>query len=71
MLNKRILSLLAAIVLLLAIVIPAAAITNGQPDGNNHPYVGLLIFDVAPGTPGCNPDGGPCWRCSGALLNFQ
>ena len=38
----------------------ASAITNGVPDGDNHPYVGLLIFDVAPGTPG--------WRCSGALI---
>jgi hypothetical protein len=32
--------------LLAAIVVPAAAITNGQPDGNNHPYVGLVVFDV-------------------------
>ena len=46
--------------LLAMIVVPAAAITNGQPDGNNHPYVGLLVFDVAPGVPG--------WRCSGSLI---
>lgn len=38
----------------------AHAITNGQPDGNKHPYVGLLVFDSAPGTPG--------WRCSGSLI---
>jgi hypothetical protein len=38
----------------------AYAITNGQPDGDNHPYVGLLVFDYAPGKPG--------WRCSGALI---
>jgi hypothetical protein len=38
----------------------AGAITNGQPDGDNHPYVGLLVFDYAPGAPG--------WRCSGALI---
>lgn len=37
-----------------------ALITNGQPDGNRHPYVGLLVFDVAPGVPG--------WRCSGSLI---
>jgi len=36
------------------------AITNGQPDGGGHPYVGLLVFDYAPGSPG--------WRCSGALI---
>jgi hypothetical protein len=44
----------------LCIVGVASAITNGQPDGDNHPYVGLLVFDSAPGTPG--------WRCSGALI---
>jgi hypothetical protein len=38
----------------------AYAITNGQPDGDDHPYVGLLVFDYAPGEPG--------WRCSGALI---
>jgi hypothetical protein len=27
-------------------VIPAAAITYGEPDGSSHPQVGLLIFDV-------------------------
>jgi hypothetical protein len=39
----------------------AHAITNGQPDGDNHPYVGLLVFDSAPGQ--------PAWRCSGALIS--
>jgi len=38
----------------------AYAITNGQPDGNDHPYVGLLVFDNAPGH--------PAWRCSGSLI---
>lgn len=37
----------------------AYAITNGQPDGDAHPYVGLLVFDVG---------GVPAWRCSGALI---
>jgi len=48
------------IVMSFCIVGVASAITNGQPDGDNHPYVGLLVFDSAPGTPG--------WRCSGALI---
>jgi len=61
MLNKRLFGLLAAIVLLLAIVIPVAAITNGQPDGNHHPYVGLAVFDDAPGH--------PAWRCSASLIS--
>jgi hypothetical protein len=38
----------------------ALAITNGVPDGDNHPYVGLLVFDSAPGS--------PAWRCTGALI---
>ena len=36
------------------------AITNGTPDGNNHPYVGLVVFDIATTT---GPV--PAWRCSG------
>jgi hypothetical protein len=54
-------ALLVAAVVALGTVAVAAAITNGQPDGNNHPYVGLLVFDSAPGT--------PAWRCSGSLIS--
>ena len=32
-----------------------------QPDGNNHPYVGLLVFDSSIGH--------PAWRCSGSLIS--
>jgi secreted trypsin-like serine protease len=46
---------------LLALVAgPAAGITHGEPDGDEHPHVGLLVFDV---------DGAPAWRCSGTLLS--
>ena len=48
------------IVVSLCIVGVASAITNGQPDAGRHPYVGLLVFDSAPGVPG--------WRCSGSLI---
>jgi hypothetical protein len=44
----------------LCIVGVASAITNGQPDAGRHPYVGLLVFDDAPGH--------PAWRCSGSLI---
>src|SRR5512141_1815333 len=37
----------------------ALAVTNGIPDGENHPDVGLLIFT----------DGQGYWRCSGSLLS--
>jgi hypothetical protein len=40
---------------------PAAAITDGELDGNGHPYVGLLLAQDA--------DGQPLWRCSGTLLS--
>lgn len=49
-----------ASVAVLAVTGTAGAITNGVPDGNNHPYVGLLIFDTA---------AGPAWRCSGSLIS--
>ena len=47
-------------VLMLSTIRMAGAITDGDLDGNNHPHVGLLIFDV---------QGGPAWRCSGTLLS--
>jgi hypothetical protein len=46
--------------LLLVFVIPAAAITNGGPDNNAHPYVGLMVADDA--------NGNPMWRCTGTLI---
>jgi hypothetical protein len=38
---------------------PTQAIINGSPDGNNHPYVCLIVFDDA---------NGPAWRCTGSLI---
>ena len=51
---------LATVALVATFVTPAAGITNGTPDGDNHPYVGLAVFDVG---------GGPAWRCSVSLLS--
>ena len=36
------------------------AITNGQPDGDAHPYVGLVV---------CDQGGSPAWRSSGFLIS--
>jgi hypothetical protein len=58
--KKLLITSLIVLVLVFGIAAAALAITNGQPDGDNHPYVGLLVFDYAPDTPG--------WRCSGALI---
>jgi hypothetical protein len=63
--NKRVaIAVVAVLVLVLGISGGASAITNGEPDGDNHPYVGILVFDVYV------PDVGnvPAWRCSGALI---
>jgi hypothetical protein len=59
--KKTTITIVLALVLSLSLVTGVFAITNGKPDGVNHPYVGLLVFDYAPGSPG--------WRCSGALIS--
>ena len=41
--SRNVLALCASAVLGLATAVPPAqAITNGEPDGDGHPYVGLL-----------------------------
>jgi Trypsin len=54
---------LAALVAVAALGVTAAAlaITDGTPDGNGHPYVGLMVAHNASGT--------PIWRCSGTLMS--
>ena len=42
--HKRLVSVVIALVVVLAAVLPAGAITGGQPDGNRHPYGALLLF---------------------------
>lgn len=58
--KKIVIASVLALALVLSLTGIVLAITNGEPDNGRHPYVGLLVFDVAPGTPG--------WRCSGALI---
>jgi hypothetical protein len=65
--SKRWLIASVTVLVLLVGSVSVAAITNGEPDGDAHPYVGLLIFDSD--EPGCPEGGGPCWRCTGALLS--
>ena len=64
--TRKILIVVAVLVgLAVASVGIAYAITNGEPDGDAHPYVGLVVFDVY------DPDlemNVPAWRCSGALI---
>jgi secreted trypsin-like serine protease len=60
MFKKLFYTVLSVIVILAAAVSPAAAVTDGQLDGNGHPYVVLLLMEV---------DGKPAYRCSGTLLS--
>ena len=39
----------------------AFAIQYGVPDGNDHPYVGIVVV--------YDKDGNPLWRCSGTLVS--
>src|SRR3990172_6582514 len=59
--KKVSLAIALALVLVLSTIGVASAITNGQPDGNNHPYVGLVVL--------IDEDGVPLWRCSGSLIS--
>jgi len=54
-----------ALALLVALALPSAAVTNGTPDGDDHPYVGLLVFDIFIQDVG----NVPAWRCSGSLIS--
>ncbi|MBI5564493.1 MAG: trypsin-like serine protease [Chloroflexi bacterium] len=57
----KLLVLVVTVALVLIMVAPAAAVTDGEPDGNGHPYVGLMVAQTA--------GGAPLWRCSGTLLS--
>jgi len=55
------LMLLTVLALLAVTIVPAFAVTDGEPDGNGHPYVGLMVAQTAAGA--------PLWPCSGTLLS--
>jgi hypothetical protein len=57
---KKTSAILIAIALLLVVVMPAGAVTDGVLDGNGHPQVVLLLMEVG---------GKPAFRCSGTLLS--
>ena len=61
--RKRFLAAVAAAAVGIGVAAPAEAITNGWPDGNNHPMVGLVVFYDGSGT--------PTHRCSGALISAK
>lgn len=56
--RSKLLLLLVVAAMLLAFAVPVSAITNGDLDGEDHPYVVLVVADFG-------DDG---WRCSGTML---
>lgn len=62
--RRKLLVLAASSIAVLATAAAGLAITNGQPDGDNHPYVGLAVFDVL-----VNGQHQPSHRCSASLLS--
>jgi hypothetical protein len=65
----RRLALVAGLVALLATAAPVAAITNGQDDGGEHPYVGQIFFlDPSYVDPRFTDPGG-WFNCSGTLIS--
>lgn len=57
--RKKIFVLTAVVALFFGIVSSVYAVIWGELDGDQHPYVGLVVFDV---------DGVPSHRCSGTLI---
>lgn len=58
--KKMLLAVLSVMVILALAISPAAAITDGELDGEGHPYVVLLLMEIG---------GAPAFRCSGTLLS--
>jgi secreted trypsin-like serine protease len=54
-------ALLLTLALLFGAVGTASAVTDGELDGNGHPYVGIMVAQDAKGN--------PLWRCSGTLIS--
>jgi hypothetical protein len=62
-------ALLAGVVATLAVAAPVGAITNGQADGGEHPYVGELFNYVPDDADPRFTDGGSWYSCSGTLIS--
>lgn len=61
--KKVVVAWILTLALLFSVVGVASAVTDGELDGEGHPYVGLMVAQRADGT--------PLWRCSGTLLSSR
>jgi hypothetical protein len=58
--KKMLLAVFSMIMILALAVSPVGAVTDGELDGEDHPYVVLLLMEV---------NNAPAFRCSGTLLS--
>ena len=59
---RKLVTLAAVLAAMLTLTVGSAnAVQYGQPDGNGHPWVGLVSFHDANGV--------PLWRCTGSLID--
>jgi hypothetical protein len=59
--HRRLITITAVVALLFVFTLPALAITYGEPDGNDHPFVGSMVLSV--------PGEGLFQWCSGTLIS--
>jgi V8-like Glu-specific endopeptidase len=59
--RKTLLAAAAAVLLFGTFATPAQAVTDGVPDGDGHPHVGIMVATDEGGT--------PMWRCTGTLIS--
>ena len=59
--KKLMTAALATLALTFTGVGTAGAVTDGELDGEGHPFVGIMVAQTA--------DGAPLWRCSGTLIS--
>lgn len=57
----KLFTLFSLLILMFTVIGTVLAVTDSEPDGNRHPYVGLMIAQTA--------SGAPLWRCSGTLIS--
>jgi hypothetical protein len=60
--RKKAFGIIVSVAAILALTTgQASAITDGELDGDRHPFVGIMVAQ--------DGDGSPLWRCSGTLLS--
>jgi len=61
--KKVLTTVLSVLVILFVTASPVSAVQYGEPDGEGHPFVGLVVFYADQAATQ------PLWRCTGALIS--